>query len=354
VIEIFKIYDNKSKSEWNHCVTSFHSWDVYYLFDYVNALSLHGDGDILLLYFENNTDRLCYVVMQKDISKDFRFCNHLPAGKYFDWETPYGYGGPLCDSEISRESQVLFTQHLFDYCISHNIVSQFIRFHSLLCNENVLTDTIEVKYLRNTIFIDTSTNHETILANISSRSRRNIRKAINNSVNVIISDMSNIEAFISMYKETMQRNNADEYYMFDESYFHNLSLLEDNCSLFYATIDNEPIAGFIVLNNDCFAHYHLGASYTKYMHLAPTNLLMYEVACWANNKGLSKLHLGGGMAPNDSLFQFKQQFNPTGLANFVVGRTIFIPDAYNSLMNIRKSIDSDFDMNNSFLIQYRR
>ena len=69
---------------------------------------------------------------------------------------------------------------------------------------------------------------------------------------------------------------------------------------------------------------------------------------------MSKLHLGGGMAPDDSLFGFKKQFNKNGRREFWVGRGIFDPAAYQELLALRKSADPAFDPDNGFMIQYRR
>ena len=83
-------------------------------------------------------------------------------------------------------------------------------------------------------------------------------------------------------------------------------------------------------------------------------LLLYEAALWGAAHGLGKLHLGGGMAPDDSLFGFKKQFNKNGRREFWVGRGIFDPAAYQELLALRKSADPAFDPDNGFMIQYRR
>ena len=102
-----------------------------------------------------------------------------------------------------------------------------------------------------------------------------------------------------------------------------------------------------------FIHYHLSGSDWEYRKYSPNNLLLYEVACWANKKGIKKMHLGGGMSANDSLFGFKKQFNKNGRVKFYIGRTIFDSEKYKYLMEIRSKSDDKFDMNNNYMIQYR-
>lgn len=66
---------------WNAYVCSFAGWDIYYLCEYAVSLKLHGDGDPLLLCFEHGAERMCYVVMRKDIADDpaFTVCSRQAA-----------------------------------------------------------------------------------------------------------------------------------------------------------------------------------------------------------------------------------------------------------------------------------
>ena len=314
---------------------------------------LHGDGDIFLVYYEKNNERFCYVVMQSDIACSEQFSGSLPKQKYYDWETPYGYGGPLTDTPISDETQLAFKKEIEAYCREHNIVSQFVRFHPLLRNYDVLPLIIETRYLRDTIFMVTN-NPEQIMADMDSKNRNMVRKAQKNGVTIVKKEISDVEDFISMYNETMQKNDAEEYYTFQKSYFDSLTTMQDNAFVLYAMYEDIPISGSIMYYNDRYMHYHLSGSRTEYRKFSPSNLLLYEAACWASENGIKQFHLGGGMAPDDSLFGFKKQFNKNGRASFVVGRTVFDQEAYEKLLNVREDKDPEFNRDNGFMIQYRR
>jgi lipid II:glycine glycyltransferase (peptidoglycan interpeptide bridge formation enzyme) len=101
-------------------------------------------------------------------------------------------------------------------------------------------------------------------------------------------------------------------------------------------------------------HYHLSGTLLEYRNLASANLLLYEASCWAANRGIGLLHLGGGLEEDDNLFGFKKQFNKNGYADFYIGKTIFVPDRYEELLDIREKNNACFDRNNSRMIQYRR
>ena len=291
--------------------------------------------------------------MQNDIADVIQFKGVIPKGKYFDWETPYGYGGPLADAVISEKTQAAFKKEITEYCFSRGIVSQFVRFHPLLKNYDVMPDVIETRYLRDTIFIDTS-DSEFIMLNMDSKSRNMVRKAQKNEVSIIKKDITEFEDFIPMYVETMKKNGAEEYYTFQRSYFESLITMKDNAFILYAIYKDIPISGSIIYYNDRYMHYHLSGSYTEYRKYSPSNLLLYKAACFASEMGIKQFHLGGGMFSDDSLFRFKKQFNKNGRASFVVGRTIFNMDIYKELLNIRRKADLEFDINNGFMIQYRR
>lgn len=313
---------------------------------------LHGDGDPLLIEYKDEEFHSCYVAMRSDIGKSAIFKDKVGLGELYDLETPYGYGGPLIEGVASDKAQQSFLKEFSTYCHENRIVSQFVRFHPLLGNHDLMPCFFETRYLRDTIYIDTETS-DLIMRNMDSKNRNMVRKAIKNGITVEQRPIQDYRDFMEMYEETMIRDNADKYYIFHEDYFKFQDNLKDNACIFYAMFEGKPVAGSIIYFNDRFVHYHLSGSYAEYRKYAPTNLLLYEVARWASGRGIKKFHLGGGMTPDDNLFGFKKQFNKNGRLPFMVGRTIFDTVAYENLLKIREESDPSFDANNSRMIQYR-
>lgn len=350
---MFKVLDRNQKEEWNQIVKSFDNWDIYYLFEYANSFSLHGDGEPYLIYFEDGDKRFCYPVMKKDISNYYMFDGKLDKNKYYDISTPYGYGGPLSNGLLSKESQEEYLKCLTKYCLDNNIVSLFFRFHPLLNNQEVIKDVTNIQYVHDTIYMDLS-SEEVINNNLDSKNRNMVRKAIKNNVTIEIKPITDYKDFMVVYAETMEMLKATKYYKFSEEYFKYLADMKDNANIFYAMYEGKPIAGSIILYNDKFMHYHLSGTIQAYRNLPATNLLLFDAAKWGCSRGISKFHLGGGLAQDDSLFGFKKQFNKNDRIGFYIGSNIFNLDSYNYLMNFRKQIDPEFDMNNTNLIQYRK
>lgn len=344
---------SEDKVKWNKTIKSFPEWDVYYLYEYCNSLSIHGDGTPLLIYYHEEDFFLCYVVMQKDIAYSKEFKKILSSEKLFDWETPYGYGGPIIKGGFSEIKIQNFFQELNKYCQENGVVSQFIRFMPLTQNQRAVMKSVECVHLKSTIYMDT-TNEELIFQNLTSKNRNMIRKAKNNGLHVITDKGDRIEDFIRIYNLTMDKNKADEYYYFQKNYFDDLCQnLKDNMIIFYVLYDEMVISAAIFFYNEQFIHYHLSGSLQEYKHLAPTNLLLYEVARWACMHKIEMFHLGGGIKAEDSLFSFKKQFNRNGKLDFYIGRYIFIQDKFEALVQLRKKADATFNENNPYLIKYR-
>lgn len=352
---MLKIIDSSDAAAWDAAVKAFPNWDVYYLNGYVRSLKAHEKGTSFLVTFSHDGQQLCYPVIQKDIADDPKFHGLLPNHTCYDWETPYGYGGPLTDRTIlSPSTQKQFLEELTAYCAEHQIVSQFLRFHPILDNHAALSAVVETRYMRDTIYIDTS-SPDVILSNLDSKNRNMIRKAARNGIYCEARPITEYRPFLSLYRVTMQRNHADAYYFFDESYFEDLHrFLGGNTYILYALLDGQPVSAAIFFHANGTAHYHLAGSDPAFRGTAAGNLLLYDAALRACENGDKLLHLGGGLTPDDSLFSFKKQFNKNGRREFWIGRTIFDPDQYQALLKLRAQHESDFDPENHFMIQYRR
>ena len=290
--------------------------------------------------------------MKKDIAEDPRFAGYLEKGRYFDFETPYGYGGPLTDHPVPADVQERFLCELQEYAEAEGWVSQFVRFHPLLGNQNAMSDVFEIRYLHDTVYMDTE-SPEIIMTNMDSKNRNMVRKAVKNGITIVQRPIIDYYDFIPIYETTMKRAQAADYYFFDEEYFKAQAELKNNSCILYAMKEGKPVAAAILYYNDRYMHYHLAGTLTEFRQFAPGNLLLYEAALLACKKGIHSFHLGGGMTQDDKLFGFKKQFNKNGRLPFYIGRTIFSKDVYKELMEVREKSDPGFNVGNTRMIQYR-
>jgi len=351
----FKLIEVNDYKEWNEIVSSFHQYDVYYLSNYVKAFKIHGDGEPMLIYYDTEELRGINVVMKRDISRFAPLTNLLAPGCYFDIITPYGYGGFLFEGDISESVLKRFYERYVEYLKNQKIVSEFVRFHPQLNNADPMRIVDTVVDLGKTIAIDL-TSVENIWSNFSCDNRTQIRKAEKSGIEIFHGkSLELLDYFMNMYNVTMDKDQADTYYYFEKAFYESIHAdLQDNYEIFYAVMNGKTIAMAIMIYANYRMHCHLIASIYKYRTYAPSNLLLFEAACWGNKQGFKTMHLGGGIgAEEDNLFRFKKTFNRHSNEIFSTGKEIFNKEAYNSLVELRRETNSSFDSNSSFFPLYR-
>ena len=145
-----RIISLEQKEEWNAVIKSFKDWDVYYLNEYAHSYFIHRDGKPLLIELSESGSRMAYVVMQNDISDFPPFQGILDKDTFFDWTSPYGYGGPLYEGNIDEAWMTRVGREIEDYARKNHIVSEFLRYHPLLQNQKNMESISNVIYLRKT------------------------------------------------------------------------------------------------------------------------------------------------------------------------------------------------------------
>lgn len=352
---MIELVHHSAVEKWNNIIESYKMHDIYFRCEYAVSFMKNEGGIPYLLNYEGNKGRFCYPIIEKDIADSFELFGDMPRGLYFDWNTPYGYGGPLSDERyLDLTEQEDFKKELFALAKSRNVVSQFVRFHPLLQNHTICSNVIETVYVKDTVFINLETEDD-LMKQMDSKNRNLIRKAQKNNVVIRHDKGQFVDEFIRIYETTMDRDGAREFYYFPKSYYEYVCQhMTDQTEFFYALKDEKIIAASVFFYSGSTMHYHLSGNYVDYRTYAPTNLILYEAANWGRSIGLKSLHLGGGLGAEDSLFHFKKQFNRNGRIGFYMGRNIFNYEKYQELLTKRKELDAAFDMNNTYYIQYRQ
>ena len=331
---MLSVYTIEQSEQWDAIVRSFQDYDVYWLSGYVKAFRIHGDGEPLLFYYEDKDTRGINVVMKRDVSRDKHFLGKLEENEYFDFATPYGYGGWL----IEGENTAALMQEYEQWCQKNGIISEFVRFQPIIQNQELVRDHYSVIMLGETVTMDLS-SPEIIWNNITSKNRNMIRKAQKNGIRIYRGQYPQIyKVFREIYNATMDKDEADPYYYFGEQFYESvLNDLAQNAQVFYAVYEEKIIAASIMLSANGRMNYHLSGSVREFANLAPSNLLLYEAALWGCANGCKTLYLGGGVGSGeDSLFKFKKAFyRPDELYRFAIGKKIFNQEKYDALVEKR-------------------
>lgn len=332
------VYGLEQAEQWDTVVRSFKEYDVYWLSGYVKAFQIHGDGDPLLFFFEDGSTRGINVVMKRDVAKDERFKGLIEEDQYYDFATPYGYGGWIIEGE---ETENLFKAYS-TWLEKNGIISEFVRFHPMIRNHEACKVFYEVIQLGEVVHMDLE-SPEIIWNNIISKNRNMIRKAIKNDIVIYNGRFPEIfEKFRTIYNGTMDRDDAEEYYYFGQEFYR--SILEDlpqNAQVFWAAKDGQVIAASIMIGANGYLNYHLSGSLREFSSLAPGNLILYSAALWGCANGYRTFYLGGGVGSGeDSLFKFKRAFFKGDLNHFFIGKKIYDTEKYSELICLRTEIEN--------------
>ncbi len=153
------------------------------------------------------------------------------------------------------------------------------------------TEVIRSIQPRRTIIIGLDGTEEDWLARMKQKTRYNIRLAQKKGVQVVSS--SDISLFSRLMAVTGERDqfgvHAPDYYQ--KAY--NLFAEDDNCRLFVAEYENEPLAAIMVFAYSKRAYYLYGASGNDNRNLMPNYLLQWEAMRWAASKGCQYYDMWG-------------------------------------------------------------
>lgn len=332
------VYAIEQSEQWDAAVRSFREYDIYWLSGYVRAFQIHGDGEPLLFHYEGSGVRGINVVMKRDVAKDEHFKGKIEENRYFDFATPYGYGGWIIEGEASEELFIAYE----NWIQKSGIISEFVRFHPMIKNHEKSDSFYEILQLGEVVHMDLQ-SPEAIWNNIISKNRNMIRKAIKNDVKIYNGRFPEIyEKFRVIYNSTMDKDDAEKYYYFGDEFYQSVQYdLPHNAQVFWAVKDGIVIAASIIIGANGYLNYHLSGSLREYGSLAPTNLLLYQVALWGFANGYKSLYLGGGVGSGeDSLFKFKRAFYKCDLNSFYIGKKIYDQQGYDTLLALRKTIEN--------------
>ncbi len=275
---------------------------------------------------------------------------------WFDMTSVYGYCGFVANQNLETvdgELLAFFKDNFKQFCQENNIVSVFSRLHPIINQSFLFADFGFVADLNKTVAVDLRLSPE--------EQRKQYRKSNKSEINqlkkkgfsvVEAQNHSEIDNFISIYYETMDRVNADKYYYFSNEYFYKF-LSNDffQNKLLLAKFGDEVVAGAIFTYTDKIMQYHLAGTTEKYIRETPMKLILDEARLLGNNLSLEFLHLGGGVggSDEDSLFKFKSGFSDL-YCQFSIWKFISDQEKYSNLV-AKKGLNAD---KSSFFPLYRK
>ena len=144
----------KILKNWNYLLDYFSpaQKDVYFTENYLKLYESEREKACCFYYYENDFHFLLPYLL-----REFQYEDQ----SYFDFETAYGYGGPIFnyyDDKLITKAW----QSFLDYGFQNNYIAGFIRFHPLLNNQVMFETVGELILDRNTVAIDLSLSESKI------------------------------------------------------------------------------------------------------------------------------------------------------------------------------------------------
>ncbi len=324
--------------------------DLYFNPNYAKVYKeIDGDSDTYI--FECEFGKISNTFILRKIQWE------IDGQTYYDIITPYGYGGPKAHNVVDITKLVgAYKSAFYKFCKERNIICEFIRFHlfdNVDVRENYYGDTV---HLLDNVVVDTTGDFESkIWMNYDYKVRKNVKKAMKNGLEIVIeNNLEHLDSFLSIYNDTMDRNNAVDYYYFDRKYFENIAkLLPSNYMYFHVLKDGKIVSTELVLCSEDYAYSFLGGTFTEYYEFRPNDFLKNEIIKWCNQTGKKKFILGGGYHKDDGIYKYKRCFTPDSDVPFYVGRYIFTQEVYDKVVETRKELDKKFDAETVYFPKYR-
>ncbi len=266
---------------------------------------------------------------------------------YYDISNAYGFGGPVsrCD-DPDRGPQMLreFNRYFSAYCTEHKIASEFTSLHPLLDRQRLFLDldVVSATEQKEVVYIDLAVPQEEIWGGLRKGHKSSIKKATKNGVYVekVQPTSENFSILNRLYYDTMERNKAADRWYFPKEYFRGCyeHLGKERISLFVAYVGSVPAAACILMHAFDTIYYHFSGSDERFYNYCTNNLMVYEAALWAKQKGYKRFFLGGGVSSSsqDSLFIFKSGFSEKRASLYTYGR-VHHKQTYEYLCSLKRT-----------------
>lgn len=334
-----------------HQVLSETPHDIYHLPEYLEFASRFEGGLPIAFYAQSNGTSLLIPLLLREVPPSLG----APASLR-DVITPYGYPSPLVHPSSDSETIRLLFQAFQDTAKDHGIISAFMRLHPLIPSPlTILGEYGEVIHHGQTVYIDLSLSNEDAWKQVRHGHQSDIQKLLENGFRAVLDDWSLFGEFTNLYRDTMKRLSAGEFYVFPDHYFEDMrqALKEwiHICAVVAPT--GEVACAGLFFTVDDIVQYHLSGSSAFYSKQAPTKLMLDYVRLWSKQEGYKVFHLGGGVgAANDSLFNFKSGFSKLS-AEFYTYRLVPDQNRYDHVVGLWKSQCEDAEPSSDYFPLYR-
>lgn len=324
--------------------------DFYHLPEYVSFTARQEGGEPVAFWASQGEAECLIPFLRRDLPPQVG-----DAEGWTDLCSPYGYPSPLLAGPI--ENVQAFFEALVDMGKHSRMVTAFVRFNPLISFPyEQVKEMGEVICHGQTVVIDLAQTNEEIWRQTRKNHKSGINKLLREGFEALIDDWSLFDEFKRIYRETMRRVGAGDYYFFSDDYFDGLrKALGKKIRLVSVLAPTGEVAGAGLFSSyQEVMQFHLAGTCEKYLDVAPTKLMFDFVRRQAKDEGARLFHLGGGVGANaDALYHFKAGFSK-GRKDFCTFRLVLDSGEYAKLCrSVPVSHDAENPEDNFFPL-YRK
>lgn len=176
---------------------------------------------------------------------------------------------------------------------------QLLKNKSVLLNYQNLVTSPKVAFYPHTFIVDLKKSEDELLAEMSQKTRYNIKIANRHSVTISHStEDQDFETYLKMLFDTTKRQG---FYLHSENYHrHQWSILKSTgmAEIFLATFQGEVLAAFMLFKLKDRLFYPYGASLDVHREVMAPTLLMWEAIKYGQSLGLKTFDMWGCLGPD--------------------------------------------------------
>lgn len=298
---MIKVINNEA--DWNLALQEIKNFDCYHTPKYHQVRMNKNEEPFIVHYTQGENQILIPFVKRRVFDSE-----------YFDLSSVHGYLGPASKIYPSSFNPSEFHSAFEQLMKDENVICVFSKLNPyLLYQDLVLEGMGTLEQVGELVYLDLTT--DPIIQ------RQNYRKSVKNDVNKLrrlfnvrtADSKEDIDTFIEIYAETMDRVSADSRFSLGRDYFYTLAKSENFKSRLLLVESKETgqvVAGsFSLITNGIIQGEHMGTR-TEFLPMSPAKLLYDEIRLIGNDLKLKYLNYGGGPGGKEgSLYIMKFGFS---------------------------------------------
>lgn len=321
--------------EWNSFLQEVDSYDFYHTYEYHEIQKKENEELFMVLYTQGN------------VQIGIPFMKRAINDEYSDLTSVHGYLGPISKNIDANFDNSTFVSEFNSLLQKEKIVSIFSKLNTYIPNQNAILNTVgQIESVGELIYFDQTIPEEEQPGFYKKEARRKIRKIRTLAEAKIADSEEEIDAFIKIYHQNMDRLNASKAFYYQKDYFKTLmksKLIDAKIVLVLENDSKKIMAGIFCLGTKEISHIELACTVEEFFKVSPVRVLYDEARKLFHKGNMKYLNLGGGKGGREgTLMRFKASYTQKFI-DFNVWKHIVMPETYLELQSEeQKNTESEF------------